>query len=77
MLDRGELSQVTADLKLAKRLVATARRHVRSAKALSEEDPDLAYAAVYDVIRKAMTALLQAQACVRPHRVGTWRSSTR
>lgn len=61
MLDRGELGQVVADLKLAERLISAAKRHVRSADALSDADPELAYSAVYDAIRNALTALLQAQ----------------
>lgn len=61
MLERNELSRVVADLGLARRLIASATRHLKSASALSEEDPELAYAAVHDAVRKALTALLQAQ----------------
>lgn len=69
MLERGELGQVVANLDLARRLIASARRHVRSAEAMSDDDPELAYAAVYDAMRKAMTALLQAQG-LRPTTAG-------
>ncbi|MGH3679665.1 MAG: hypothetical protein ACRDT2_05305 [Natronosporangium sp.] len=69
MLERGELSRVVADLGLAKRLLASARRHLESAAALSAQDPEPAYAAVYDAIRKALTALLQAQG-LRPTTAG-------
>ena len=61
MLDKGELTQVVADLDLAQRLLAAARRHVTSAETLCESDPELAYAALYDAIRKALSAMLQAQ----------------
>jgi len=61
MLERGELARVTADLDLATRLIASARRHLNSAVLVSEGDPELAYAAVHDAVRKAMAAMLQAQ----------------
>jgi hypothetical protein len=61
MLDQGELTQVVADLDLAERLLAAARRHVNSAETLCDSDPELAYAALYDAIRKALSAMLQAQ----------------
>lgn len=61
MLDRRELTQVVADLDLARHLLTSAVRHLNSAERLSEEDPELAYAALHDAIRKSMAALLQAQ----------------
>lgn len=61
MLDQGELTQVVADLDLAQRLLAAAGRHVSSAEKLCDSDPELAYAALYDAIRKALSAMLQAQ----------------
>lgn len=61
MLDRGELGQVVADLGLAQRLITSAKRHLTSADRLGEDDPELAYAAIHDAIRKALTAMLQAQ----------------
>lgn len=61
LLDRGKLTQVVADLDLAQRLLTAARRHVKSAETLRDDDPELAYAAVYDAIRKALSAMLQAQ----------------
>ena len=60
MLERGELSQITAN-ELADRLLATARQHLASARLLADTDPYLAYVAVYDAIRKALSALLQIQ----------------
>jgi hypothetical protein len=61
MLDSDELTQVVADLDLAHHLLAAARRHVGSAETLCASDPELAYAALYDAIRKALSAMLQAQ----------------
>jgi uncharacterized protein (UPF0332 family) len=61
MLERGELSQITANVELADRLMATARQHLGSARLLADTDPYLAYVAVYDAIRKALSALLQIQ----------------
>ena len=57
MLERGELSQVTANAELADRLMATARQHLASVRLLADSDPYLAY----DAIRKALSALLQIQ----------------
>ena len=61
MLERDELSQVTANAELADRLLATARQHLASARLLADSDPYLAYVAVYDAIRRALSALLQIQ----------------
>jgi uncharacterized protein (UPF0332 family) len=61
MIERQELTQVTANAELADRLLVTARQHVASARLLAASDPYLAYAAVYDAIRKALSALLQVQ----------------
>ncbi len=61
MLERRELTQVTANPELAERLLATARQHLTSAGTLAGSDPYLAYAAVYDAIRKALSAMLQTQ----------------
>jgi uncharacterized protein (UPF0332 family) len=69
LLDHEELTQVVADSELAQRLLAAARRHVTSAETLCGSDPELAYAALYDAIRKAMSAMLQAQG-LRPTSAG-------
>lgn len=39
MLERGELSQVTANAELADRLMATARQHLASVRLLADSDP--------------------------------------
>lgn len=61
MIERRELDQVTANTELADRLLATARQHLASARLLAPSDPYLGYAALYDAIRKSLSALLQAQ----------------
>jgi hypothetical protein len=50
MIERRELTQVTADAELADRLLAAARQHVVSAGVLADSDPYLAYAALHDAM---------------------------
>jgi hypothetical protein len=69
MLERQELTHVIANAELADRLLATARQHLASARLLAASDPYLAYVAVYDAIRKALSALLQIQG-LRPTTFG-------
>ena len=61
MIERRELDQVTANTELADRLLVTARQHLASALLLAPSDPYLGYAALYDAIRKSLSALLQVQ----------------
>lgn len=61
MIERRELDQITANTELAERLLATARQHLASARLLAGSDPYLGYAALYDAIRKSLSALLQTQ----------------
>lgn len=61
MIDGGDLARVVADPDLADRLLSAAQRHIGSAETLCDSDPELAYAALYDAIRKALSAMLQAQ----------------
>lgn len=61
MLDRRELTQLTANMELAERLLAAARMHLLSAESIADTDPYLAYAAVHDAVRKSLAAMLQAQ----------------
>jgi hypothetical protein len=58
MLAAGRLERIPADRDAADRAIEAARRHLRSAAALAETDPDLAYTALYDAIRKSCAALL-------------------
>lgn len=48
MIERQELTQVTANEELADRLITTARQHLASARMLAGSDPYLAYAGLYD-----------------------------
>jgi len=61
LLARGELQNVSPDLGVAHRLLETARRHLTSASEIHANDPEGAYAALYDAARKSCAALLQAQ----------------
>ena len=61
MIDRRELTQIVANTELAERLLSAARQHLVSAEQLASSDSYLAYAAVHDAIRKALSALLQMQ----------------
>lgn len=61
LLARGELQSVSPDVELAHRLLEAARRHLVSASDIQINDPEGAYAALYDAARKACAALLQAQ----------------
>ena len=61
LLAAGRLERVPADPEAAARAVASARRHLESARTLADDDPDLAYTALYDAMRKACAALLAAQ----------------
>ncbi|MGD9991555.1 hypothetical protein [Pseudonocardia sp.] len=60
LLAAGRLERVPADPDAAARAVASARRHLESAHALVDDDPELAYTALYDAMRKACAALLAA-----------------
>ena len=60
MLAAGRLERIPADRDAAARAIEAAHRHLRSAAALAETDPDLAYTALYDAIRKSCAALLLA-----------------
>ncbi|MDP9441818.1 MAG: HEPN domain-containing protein [Actinomycetota bacterium] len=55
-----DLDRVTANMAAAGDRVNDARRHVRSARALADDDTPLAMAACHDAIRKAITAHMLA-----------------
>lgn len=59
LIAAGRIERVPPDAAGAARALRAARRHLTSAEALADDDPDLAYAALYDAIRKACVALLQ------------------
>lgn len=53
----GQLRQARPDPETARGELLVARRHVESAKRLVEDDPTLAFVALYDAMRKASVAL--------------------
>ena len=69
LLDDRRLEQVPADPTLAKDILDQAKSHLIAAERVSSLDPYVAYSALYDAARKALTALLQAQG-LRPTRDG-------
>lgn len=54
------LERVPADQPAAVRRLNSARRHLESAALLARDDPDAAYALLYDAARKAVAAHMQA-----------------
>lgn len=63
------IERVPPDTTTARALVIGAQTHLRSALALAEDDPVLAYDALHSANRKALTAVLLAQG-LRPTRAG-------
>ncbi len=61
MIQIRDLQQVPASRTHANRLLVQARRHVASAHRLQADDPEGAYALLYDAARKALTAILENQ----------------
>lgn len=55
-----DLERVAPNMPAAGERINDARRHVRSARLLAEDDPTLAVAACHDAIRKAITAHMAA-----------------
>jgi hypothetical protein len=55
-----DLDQVQPNMPAAGERITQARRHVRSARLLAEDDPTLATAACHDAIRKAVIAHMAA-----------------
>jgi hypothetical protein len=69
MIADGDLEHVPADEELANRILQMAVDHLGTAERESSLDPVMAYSALYDAARKALTALLQVQG-LRPTRIG-------
>lgn len=70
MLVSGELEQVTPSRDLADRFMAQATRNLSSVEPLlAAGNPSLAYSALYDAARMALTAMLANQG-LRPTRSG-------
>lgn len=62
LLDAGEVEQVTPDVKIARRMLEDAARHLATASA-AKQSSDLsgAYQLAYDALRKSAASLLEAQ----------------
>lgn len=69
LLDRGHLERVTVNEAEAEHLLSKAHAHLRTAAGVADDDPEIAYDALYAAARKALTALLVHQG-LRPTRVG-------
>lgn len=69
LLSRGHLERVPANPDEATYLIGRARRHLETAAREADDDPDIAYDALYAAARKSLTALLRQQG-LRPTRAG-------
>jgi hypothetical protein len=61
MLASGNLQKVAPSREAATAFLDTAEKHLESALAVTESDPDGAYSLLYDAARKSLAALLQTQ----------------
>jgi hypothetical protein len=61
LLRSGSLQRVTPDREAARQLIQTAQQHLKSAGAVSDDDPEAAIALLYDACRKACSGLLETQ----------------
>ena len=61
LIGARRLERVPADPDAAGRRLSSARRHLESAGLLAGDDPDAAYALLYDAARKAVTAHMLAR----------------
>lgn len=61
LLADGMLRRVAADPGTAQAEVALARRHIASAEKIMDEDPTLAFTALYDAMRKSIAAHMRAR----------------
>jgi hypothetical protein len=61
LIEAGELERVTASEEQARAMLADARRHLGSARAIVESDALGAYVLTYDAARKAIAGVLEAQ----------------
>jgi hypothetical protein len=69
LIEDRHLQRVAADSETAASLLASAKRHVDSARLTVDGDPEATYSLAYDAARKAATALLAHQG-LRPTTVG-------
>jgi HEPN domain-containing protein len=61
LIEGRHLQRVVGDPDTVSALLASARRHVESAKLTVSQDPEAAYSLAYDAARKSATALLNHQ----------------
>ena len=61
MLADSQLQRVPASREHADRLIVQARKHLKSADEVCDDDPEGGYTLVYDAARKALTAVLENQ----------------
>lgn len=61
MLTNGNLQKVVPSREAATAFLDAAEKHLVSALAITESDPDGAYSLLYDAARKSLAALLQTQ----------------
>lgn len=76
MLADGDLERVRASREHADRLLNQARRHLESAEATCQSDPEGAYGTLYDAGRKALWAVWPTKVCGRPAGAATSPSIT-
>jgi uncharacterized protein (UPF0332 family) len=69
LIEARHLQRVIADPDTEMALLASARRHVDSARKAAGQDPEAAYSLAYDAARKSATALLSHQG-LRPTTAG-------
>jgi uncharacterized protein (UPF0332 family) len=69
LIESRHLQRVVGDPDTVTALLASARRHVASARLTAEDDPEASYTLAYDAARKAATALLTHQG-LRPTTAG-------
>ncbi len=71
LVEGGRIEPVTADIEAAKDKIEEAKKHLKSAPKIADEDPQGAYALIYDSARKAVDAHMLASGYrVKAHRPG-------
>lgn len=74
LLREGRIEGVTPDIAAAWGRVGEAQVHLASSVTLTSSDPALAYVALYDAARKAITAHMQANGYRPTNRLGAHQS---
>jgi hypothetical protein len=70
LLRDRRLERVSPDVDAARERVSEAKVHLESSEKLASSDPVLAYVAIYDAARKAITAHMQANGYRATNRAG-------